>query len=194
MPHRKALFDVAIVGPLTTFILSVPILFWGLTLSQPIAIEENSTLLNFKSLDPRFSFLLAILSKLALGDAFGPEMAIQLHPLAIAGYLGLIITALTLMPVGQLDGGHIVHAMFGQRKAMIIGQVARLLIVVFAFARQEFVIWAIFLLFMPNIDEPALNDVTDLDDRRDLLGLGALALLVLILLPLPVRLVGVLGL
>jgi membrane-associated protease RseP (regulator of RpoE activity) len=99
--------------------------------------------------------------------------------------VGLIFTALNLMPVGQLDGGHIVHAMFGQRTAMAIGQVARILMLVLAMVRSEFLLWAIILFLMPVADQPALNDVTELDDGRDILGLLSLALLIVILLPLP---------
>jgi membrane-associated protease RseP (regulator of RpoE activity) len=63
-----------------------------------------------------------VLSKWALGSALAPKMAINLHPVAVAGYIGLVVTAFNLMPVGQLDGGHIVHAMFGQRTGIAIGQ------------------------------------------------------------------------
>nr|WP_204104661.1 site-2 protease family protein [Spirulina major] len=193
VPHRRALFDIAFAGPIGGFLVTVPLLIWGLSLSEVVELSDRASLLNFEALDPRFSLFLAVLGKLTLGDRLGVNMAIHLHPLAIAGYLGVIVTALNLMPVGQLDGGHIVHAMFGQRMALIIGQIARLLMLLFAFARQEFIIWAIVLLFMPNTNEPALNDVTELDNRRDFLGLCALTLLVIILLPLPGKLASVLG-
>lgn len=185
VPHRKALFDVAIAGPLGGFILTVPLLIWGLSLSEVVPLSDESTLLNFKSLDPRFSFLMAVLSKATLGSELTANMGIHLHPLAVAGYLGLIVTALNLIPIGQLDGGHIVHAMFGQRQAIAIGQIARLLVLLLGLRQQEFLIWALILLFMPIADEPALNDITDLDNKRDMLGLFALALLVVVLLPVP---------
>ena len=105
--------------------------------------------------------------------------------MAIAGYIGLIYTALNLIPIGQLDGGNIVHGMFGQGKAFIVGQITRLLMFVFAFLRPEYLFLAIILFFMPLADQPALNDVTELDNRRDFLGLMSLILLVSILLPLP---------
>ncbi|NEO26044.1 MAG: site-2 protease family protein, partial [Kamptonema sp. SIO4C4] len=184
----------AIAGPLGGFVITLPLLIWGLSLSEVVSVTENSGLLNFNSFDPRFSLFMAVVSKITLGAELGADTAINLHPMAIAAYLGVIVTALNLMPVGQLDGGHIVHAMYGQRTAMIIGQVARLLMLVFAFVRTEFIIWAIILLFMSNTDEPALNDVTELDDKRDFLGLMALTLLVVILLPLPETLLNVLNL
>lgn len=185
VPNRRALFDTSIAGPLGSFIAALPILIWGLSLSTVIPVGEETSLFNFDSLDPRFSFFIAVASKIALGTELTPGTAIDLHPLAIAGYLGIIVTALNLMPVGQLDGGHIVHAMFGQRTAAGIGQVSRLLLLGLSLIHQEFLIWAIILLFMPILDEPALNDVTELNTTRDILGLVALAILVIILLPVP---------
>lgn len=185
IPNRKALFDVSIAGPLAGFVATLPLLIWGLANSHVVALSDKNGLLNTDALNPKYSILLALLSKLALSSQLTSESAIDLHPVAIAGFLGLIVTALNLMPVGQLDGGHIVHAMFGQRKAIIIGQVARLLLLLLSLVQSEFFLWAIILLFIPLIDEPALNDVTELDNKRDIWGLAAMALLVLIILPLP---------
>lgn len=185
IPHRKALFDVGIAGPLAGFIVAVPILLWGLMHSTPIAVEKTSSLLNPNSFLPTGSLFLTLLSKLALGNQLAWEQAIKLHPVAIAGCLGIIITALNLMPVGQLDGGHIVHAMFGQKNGARIGQIARFLVLGLAFVQRELLLWAVLLFLMPVVDEPALNDVSELDNKRDLLGLLALALLVLIILPAP---------
>jgi membrane-associated protease RseP (regulator of RpoE activity) len=95
------------------------------------------------------------------------------------------VTAFNLMPVGQLDGGHIVHAMFGQRASMAIGQFARLCMLLLSFLEEGLRLWAIILLFTPLNDEPALNDVSELDNRRDFLGLLAIGLLLIILLPAP---------
>jgi len=185
VPHRKALFDIAIAGPLVGFLLALPTLFWGLSHSTVVPLNDESSMLNPNSLNPRFSLLMALASKLALGDRFTLETAIHLNPVAVAGYLGLAIVALNLMPVGQLEGGRIVHAMFGQRTAAVVGQIARILMLVLALIQQDFLIWAIILLFLPIADEPALNDVTELDNWRDGLGLLALALLLPILLPVP---------
>jgi membrane-associated protease RseP (regulator of RpoE activity) len=185
LPNRKALFDVGIAGPLAGFIVTVPVLFWGLANSEVVAFTEQSSILNFDSFNPTASLLIALLSKLALGSAIAAGQAIKLHPVAIAGCLGLIITALNLMPVGQLDGGHIVHAMFGQRTGALIGQVARLLVLALSFVQRELLLWAVLLFFMPVVDEPALNDVTELDNGRDFLGLLALGVLVAIILPAP---------
>lgn len=184
-PNRKALFDVGLAGPLAGFLVTVPLLLWGLSQSNIVDLTEKSGLLNFQSLNPRSSLFLTLLSKLALGNNFAPDIALNLHPVAVAGYLGLIVTALNLMPVGQLDGGHIVHAMFGQRTGMTIGHITRILVLVLAFLERDWILGAIFLLFMPIMDEPALNDISELDNKRDFCGLLTLALLTSILLPVP---------
>ncbi|HYW20544.1 MAG TPA: site-2 protease family protein [Nodularia sp. (in: cyanobacteria)] len=185
IPNRKALFDVSIAGPLAGFVITLPLLIWGLVHSEVVPISDKPGLLNPEALNPKSSILLALLSKLALGSELTSTSAINLHPIAIAGFLGLIVTALNLMPVGQLDGGHIVHAMFGQKTAIVIGQISRLLLLLLSLVQSGFLIWAIILLFIPLIDEPALNDVTELDNKRDILGLMAMALLIIIVLPLP---------
>ncbi|GCA76606.1 hypothetical protein MiTe_03453 [Microcystis aeruginosa NIES-2520] len=185
VPTRKALFDVAVAGPLGGIIIAIPLLFWGLSLSEIVPLTDQSSLLNFQALNPQFSFFLSIVAKLALGSNLIAGKAIHLHPLAVAGYVGIIVTALNLMPVGQLDGGHIVHAMYGQKTAIIIGQLTRLFMFILALVQPDFLLWAIILLLMPVSDQPALNDVTELDNKRDLLGLFSLALLLSILLPLP---------
>ncbi|NCQ90126.1 MAG: site-2 protease family protein [Microcystis aeruginosa LG13-03] len=185
VPTRKALFDVAVAGPLGGIIIAIPLMFWGLSLSEIVPLTNQSSLLNFQALNPQFSFFLSIVAKLALGSNLIAGKAIHLHPLAVAGYVGIIVTALNLMPVGQLDGGHIVHAMYGQKTAIIIGQLTRLFMFILALVQPDFLLWAIILLLMPVSDQPALNDVTELDNKRDLLGLFSLALLLSILLPLP---------
>ena len=192
VPNRKALFDVGIAGPLSGFIATLPLLFWGLANSEIVSLPEESNLLNFEAFNPDESLLIAIFSKLALGSQLGIDDAIALHPVAVAGCLGLVVTALNLMPVGQLDGGHIVHAMFGQQVGAIIGQVARFLVLGLAIVQPELFFWAILLFFIPIVDEPALNDVSELNDQRDFLGLLAMVILVLIVLPVPAPLQAIL--
>ncbi|MCJ8279193.1 MAG: site-2 protease family protein, partial [Rivularia sp. ALOHA_DT_140] len=186
VPNRKALFDVSIAGPIAGFLASLPLLIWGLLNSDVVPIDEEAArLLNTDALNPSHSILIALIAKLTLGADLSNNMAIDLHPVAVAGFLGIIVTALNLMPVGQLDGGRIVHAMLGQKTAMIVGQTARLLLLLFALIQSEYLYWAIYLIFVRLTDDPALNDVTGLDNKRDALGLLAIALLILIVLPLP---------
>ena len=190
VPNRKVLFDVGIAGPLMGFLVTLPVLLWGLSQSHLAQLPDDPTMLSLDAFSPQSSMLMALLCKMVFWGQLTPESAIHLAPIAIAGWLGLVITALNLMPVGQLDGGHIVHAMFGQRTGAIIGQITRLLVLLLSFIQRPLLLWAIILLFMPTVDEPALNDVSELDNGRDLLGLLALGLLLLIVLPVPNSLAG----
>ncbi len=185
VPNRRALFDVSIAGPLAGFVVTLPLLMWGLAHSTVVPLSTKPGMLNPNALNPNYSILLALLSKLALGTQLTATKAIDLHPVALAGFLGLVVTALNLMPVGQLDGGHIVHAMFGLRWSVAIGQIARLLLLGLSLVQPDLWLWAIIVFLMPISDQPALNDVTELDNRRDFWGLLALALLVMIILPAP---------
>jgi membrane-associated protease RseP (regulator of RpoE activity) len=184
-PNRKALFDVGLAGPLAGFIITLPVLIWGLMHSDLTALPEKLGSMSPTAFNPRFSIFFAGLSRLIFGSALTNQLAINLHPVAIAGWLGLIVTALNLMPFGQLDGGHIVHAMYGQRVGVAIGQVCRILVLLLSFAQPFLLFWGILLLFMPAVDEPALNDVSELNSYRDAIGLLALGLLLLIVLPVP---------
>jgi len=185
MPDRKVLFDISVAGPIAGFICSLPLLIWGLAHSDIVAATEQANLLNFTELQPQFSCLLSLLCRFVLPAGLNPENAIVLHPVAISGYLGLILTAFNLMPIGQLDGGHMVHAIFGREMGRSIAQITRLIMLALALIHPELFLWALFLLLMPAYDEPALNDVTELDNTRDAIGLACLALLLLILLPAP---------
>ena len=194
VPNRRALFDTAATGPLLGLLAALPVLWWGLSTSGviPLTAWESAEealppgLFNLEAFDPRGSFLLALLSKLALGGQFGEESLLVLSPLAIAGFVGAAIAALKLLPVGRLEGGRIVHAMYGRYTAgFIIGNVTRVLVFLRAFSEGGMIIWAIVLFILPTFDEPALDDVTELNGLRDALGLLILALVVAIFLPTP---------
>lgn len=185
MPNRKILFDVSIAGPIAGFTIAIPVLIWGLAHSTVVDLPTDVSLLSIDALNPSFSFLLTLLSQISLPTPLGVNQGIDLHPVAVAGYIGLILTAFNLMPVGSLDGGHIVHAIFGQKMAATIGQITRFLFLFLAISQPDLLIWAVFLFLIPVIDSPALNDVTELDNKRDLLGLMALLILVTIVIPAP---------
>jgi membrane-associated protease RseP (regulator of RpoE activity) len=111
---------------------------------------------------------------------------------AIAGLIGMIFAAIRLVPFGQFDGGRIVHAMYGQRIGLIVSQVCRILVLLLSFAQPVLLYLGIFLMVIPAADEPALNDVTELDDYRDGLGLLALGLMLFLILPVPAGLASML--
>ena len=185
MPHRRAMFDVGFWGAIGGLLVALPLLVWGLAHSTVVNPLPGSGLLNWRSIDPSYSIALTLISKATLGAALTPGKAIALHPIALAGYIGLWLGAFHLLPLGSLDGGRIVRAMLGTQGAMLVGHITRFAVLALALARSEFLALALLVFFLPAISQPALDDVTPLDDRRDGLGFLALALLVLVVLPAP---------
>lgn len=184
-PDRRAAFDVAVAGPLTGLFFAIPALIIGLRYSHiidaPLVPDVSQTGVQIGS-----SFLLAILTKFSLAANAMPGQQLLLHPLAFAGWLGLVVTALNLLPIGQLDGGHISHAMFGARRGHAVGVGA--LITLFAlalFVWPGLIMWAWIVWFIAGTrDAPPLDDVTPLDQPRRILGWFAF-LILLTMVPVP---------
>ena len=127
------------------------------------------------------------MSKLVLGDAIAGAHDVVLHPLAFAGWLGVMITALNLLPVGQLDGGHVAHALLGTRRAARGGKLALAAMVLLGvFLWSGLLFWALLVFTMGGTRGVEPQDTaTPLDARRHALAWVTFALLALILLPLP---------
>jgi len=177
IPSRKVLFDMAIAPNLITVLISFPLLIWGLAHSTPTYLGA------LNGISPQISVLLAGLLQIITGFN-GP--AIDLHPTAWIGGSGLIITAVSLIPVGILDGGHLLHSMFGQKPAAIASSVSRLLILAFSLLPQPWLLVVGVQLFLINDNpSPTLDEVTDVNGVRDILGIAMLILMLLIILPVP---------
>ncbi len=196
IPNRKALFDIGVIGAVMGLAAAIGMLAYGLSLSQVIALPQGfrPSVFKFEAMLPQYSILLTLLAKATLGGVLESKNAIALHPIAVAGWLGVLFTAFNLMPVGQLDGGRMVHAIFGQRQGAMIGQMGRLALLLLSAMQPHLFLWAVLLFFLPTIDEPTLNDVTELDNTRDAIGLVMLVLLLLIIVPAPKILLTALGL
>ena len=193
IPNRKAVFDLGFVASTLGLVVSVPLLVWGLAQSETVPLDLKSTLFSFHAFDPRFSLLMTLLCKLALGSQFTAQSAIDLDNVAIAAYISLLIITINLMPLRRLDGGYIVHAMFGQKPSAIISQLSKIVLALLGFIRYrasdftnpDLLFLAIAISLIPAIDEPALNDVSEINSWRDALGVVILAILVSILIPVP---------
>jgi hypothetical protein len=189
IPDRRILFDLGFGSLVVNLTIATSALFWGLQHSTVVSLTEKSGLLNFASCNPRFSLFLTGLSKLALGKDFVANTAIDLHPVAIAAYLGFLMMAINMLPFKRFDGGYVVHAMYGVRGSVAIGQITKLLLIVLGLVQQRAtgqsgsLIFAALLMLFPTISDPTLNDVAEIDSRRDWLGMTLLAVVVLIFLP-----------
>ena len=179
-PDRRSLFDVAAAGPLAGLVLAVPAVIVGLHLSTVTPAETQSGGIGLGS-----SLLLSFLSKITLG-LLPDEVNIALHPIGFAGWIGLLVTALNLLPVGQLDGGHVIYALFG-RRAIWIARAALATILTLGVLRwwDGWLIWGVLLLFLGVRHPPPLDPYTPLDFKRKIAGWITLAILVVTFTPAP---------
>ncbi len=176
IPNRKVLFDLAIAPNLITVLISMPLLIWGLVHSSPVADH---------SFNPQSSLLVTgLLQVLTWGKFDGA--AIDLNTAAWVGGAGLLIAVASLMPVGLMDGGHLVHSLFGQKKAAIASSLSRLFILALGLISQPWLlVIAIQLFFISENKSPILDEVTDVNLVRYILGIAMLVLMLLVILPVP---------
>jgi membrane-associated protease RseP (regulator of RpoE activity) len=180
---RRALFDMAIAGPLAGLVVAIPVYVIGLRLSVVTRIPGDSYVRLGDSILPK------LIERLTLGP-LPPGYDVILHPVAFAGWFGFLVTALNLIPAGQLDGGHIVYALFGARHALISKvAVAGLILIGVAFSSVNWLLWAILIVTLMGFRHtPTMDDITPLDARRRGLGFFTLGLLLLLLPPVPISL------
>lgn len=184
--NRRSLFDVAVAGPLAGLLVAVPALLIGLQNSEVLSpdVEPSRSMMGGTSVGS--SLLFALISKVVIGEQLHDGNVLRLSPLAFAGWLGLLVTALNLLPIGQLDGGHIARAMFGRRVGEIISSVAMWSLFLLAlFVWPGLLFWAILVFFIAGRGTPPLNDLTPISPRRMGLGYATFLILALILIPLP---------
>lgn len=190
IPSRNALFDVALAGPVCGGILSFILLIVGLTLSHEGSLFQVPTQF-FQG-----SILVGSLAKVIIGEQLQKSI-VDVHPLTVVGWLGLVITALNLMPAGQLDGGRIIQAIYGRktaRRTTIITLVILGIVTIFSPANPIPLYWAVIIVFLQrDLERPSLNELTEPDDTRAGWGLLALFLMLATLIPLSPGLAGRLG-
>lgn len=187
LPNRTVLFDIAFAGPAAGGLLSLGMLMVGLVLSHP------GSLFQVPSEFFQGSILVGTLARVVLGAGV-QQALVDVHPLVILGWLGLVITAINLMPAGQLDGGRIVQAIYGRKTASRTTVATLIILGLAAIVNPLSLYWAIVILFLQrDLERPALNELSEPDDARAALGLLVLFLMAATLLPLTPGLAGRLG-
>ncbi len=169
LPSRRALLDVGASGPLVGFAIAIPVTLAGLFL----------TAANPRPLLPvagQFQIVNGSLFYDFLRLFFPMPPGIAPHPLAFAGWVGLFVTAINLLPAGQLDGGHIARAILGERQSLISWGAVGLLVILGALYEGWF-IFAFLILIIGVRHPPPLNDLSRLDVARTAVGVGAVAIL-----------------
>jgi len=182
---RNSLFDIAVAGPLAGLIVALPALWIGLRWSRVGVVPEGGGMTFGDSLLMRF------MTYLVFGDIPG-GMDVFVHPVALAGWVGLFVTALNLFPVGQLDGGRIAYALFGPAHRFVsIGTFFGLLALG---AIAESLNWIVFaglvFLLIGFHHAPPLDDLTPLSRERYAVGVFCLVLLILLIPPVPIAMPG----
>lgn len=178
MKNRKILFDIGVAGPLAGLVFAIPILFIGLATS-PVntvsggLVEGNS--------------IFYALAKIITFGRFLPSGGedVFVNQLAWAGWTGLFVTGLNLIPLGQLDGGHVMYSLIGKKARRLYYPIVASLALIIYLTNPAFVVILLLLVFLGRVNAVPLDDITPLDPRRRLLAIFALAIFVLTFVPVP---------
>jgi membrane-associated protease RseP (regulator of RpoE activity) len=176
---RRSLFDIGISGPIAGFLVLLPILIGGITLSQAVPGPPATGDVLFGT-----PLLLRIAEWLRFGGT--PVENVVLHPFVQAAWAGLLATAINLLPIGQLDGGHILYALFGPLHKTL-SKVFVAVLIPMGYFSYSWLFWAL-LLFILGVRHPLVYDDEPLDANRKLIAAAALLMLVLSISLTPVRL------
>ncbi len=181
IPNKKALMDIGAAGPIGGLIVAIPVTIVGLILTDIYNVSAQSS-------EPGGLLLYNPLLLIGLSQAFPIEADLLAHPTFFAGWVGILVTALNLLPAGQLDGGHIVRALFGERTRYIgMATVIIMLFLGFVFGYYGYVFLIVIVMVLGGglSHPPPLNDVTKLDKRRVMVGVLALVIFVVSFHPAP---------
>ena len=208
--NKKHLLEIGIAGPLIGLLVTIPVLMIGLNLSTvgPFAAEVPEGYVQFLE-GNSLIYLLAkyltfgkLLPQPASYGGIAPALYwvryfftgrplplggldVQIHPLAWAGWAGLFVTAINLIPAGQLDGGHILYVLLGKKNAKKIFPFILGALVVLGFAWQGWWLWAALIFFVGGRHAEPLDQITPVDRKHKILGVIALVLFILIFIPVP---------
>ena len=187
MPSRRAVFDIGVAGPIAGFIALIPIALVGIAtmeVATPAQVTNSQGGIAFS--DPLvmkfFAYLFGIDLQFGIGNAF-----------YYAAWLGLLVTALNLIPSGQLDGGHAIYAVFGKTVHKLTGRIAFPVMAVFSVIGMYFfnspsgLLIAIILAVMMRVGHPEPLDQTPLDAKRKVIAFLTLVIFALCFVPFPIK-------
>jgi membrane-associated protease RseP (regulator of RpoE activity) len=181
--NRHALFDVGAAGPWAGFLVAVPAALYGLSLSKVGPLEPNAPGLLLGD-----SLVFGLLQRLALGVS-PADVTVTLHPIALAAWFGLFVTFLNLLPIGQLDGGHVVYALLGRRHRLVARAALVTIACLALLGWTGWVMWAVLVVII-GLDHPPTIDETPLDPRRRIAAWATIGLLAATFMPVPLQVVG----
>ena len=176
-PNKDALFDVGANGPIAGFVIATIVSIVGLTLLIPSPPTVNAT--QFNQVPVLWRLLLQILSGLNLLPKASPGQDLLLHPVAFAGWVGIVVTMLNLLPAAMLDGGHVARSLAGEKTRLVL----TVLSIAFLFV-EGFLPMALFVVFISMFKHPGpLDDVSDLSRSRKILAVVLVIIFILCVFP-----------
>jgi len=175
IPNRKSLLDIGVAGPLCGFLIAIPICFLGFFIMQQnpvIALSDGGYMVPPLIIQAIESFFTI------------PQNAI-IHPTLFAGWVGIFLTAVNLLPIGQLDGGHVARAFLKERHKYA-GWAVIFLLIGLSFIYTGWLMFAFIVLFLIGTQhQPPLNEIDPLDTRRKLIGILVLIVFIVSFAPIP---------
>jgi len=178
---RKALIDIGASGPIAGFIVSVIAVLIGLRLSEIVPLSEAKGALTLGD-----SILFSFLAQTVLGVT-PADTDILLNPVAFAGWIGLFVTSINLIPVGQLDGGHIAFALLGEKQSRLSFILVLVMTLLGVLLWEGWIVWAVLLLVLGLRHPPVISWEVPLDRRRKVIGWIAFVIFILTFIPVPFK-------
>lgn len=182
---KRELFDIGVAGPIAGFVALLPFLFYGVAHSHPVRLSAVSGQTPMTLLAPGRSLAVELVARIFHGP-LGPDTYLDLHPMALGAWLGLFATSLNLLPLGQLDGGHILYSVVGrwQRKLALplwlaLGGLGLLW--------SGWWLWCVMVFLIGLFHPPVRDERTPLDTKRRAIALLALLIFVLSFMPAPLE-------
>lgn len=200
--NKRVLFDIGIAGPIAGLVVAIPVLFFGLSLSRlgiidpsPNSFIEGNSLLYLFAKYVTFGQLLpapvepqGILYWMRYFFTGSPipfgGLDVFIHPVAFAGWAGMLVTALNLIPAGTLDGGHVIYAMFGEKARKAFPFIIALLVLL-GISWSGWWLWAALLFWLGRVNAQPLDQITTLDPARRLIAYTMTIVFFLVFMPVP---------
>ncbi|HEX9189360.1 MAG TPA: site-2 protease family protein, partial [Vicinamibacteria bacterium] len=179
IPHRRALFDIGVAGPLAGFVVCLPVLWLGVSTATVRSLAPDAGGLFFG--EPLAFQWVARLVHGAIPD----DKTLVIGQVGLAAWFGLFVTALNLMPIGQLDGGHLTYALL-REKARVISRVGSWVCVGLVYFSPSWILWAVLVRVLGRRHPPTLDDEAPVGRGRAWVGLLSLAVLVVCFVPNPI--------
>lgn len=187
MPSRRAVFDIGVAGPIAGFVVIIPLLIYGLlTMVQVVPENILPPQADFHFADPLLTQILA--KFIGVNLSFG-----QFNPFLAATWVGMLVTSLNLIPSGQLDGGHAIYSIFGERVHFWTGRIAFVVMALFSvfgwflYSSPSGLLFVILLAVMMRVRHPEPYIVAPLDSKRKVVAILTLLIFILCFTPFPVQ-------